>query len=181
MVQIHPYLVHDKHESLTTVVEEVGEENFDLNKTVAIALEEVMKNLGETTVGLASNQLGFIRGRVFGIYNRQRNIQIFVNPKILNRSDEKTTQVEGCLSFPGVPLKVSRSNWIDVEYQDISGKVHTGRIVGFDARVFQHELDHLNGVRFYDVVSKMRKDAFMKKYNKLWKGRAVRKSLGGRP
>ena len=59
---------------------------------------------------------------------------------------------EGCLSFPGLSVKISRASWITAEYYDESGKLHNVRMEGLTARCYQHELDHMNGVKFTTYV-----------------------------
>jgi peptide deformylase len=75
-----------------------------------------------------------------------------INPVILDRSSETVPGWEGCLSVPGVRGVVNRSQWIEVEYIDLQGKIQRQRFQDFVARIFQHELDHLQGVLFTDLV-----------------------------
>jgi peptide deformylase len=78
--------------------------------------------------------------------------QICFNPKILKMSLDKKRDIEGCLSFPGLALTVERSTSIDVEFQMPDGVVKQETFHGLTARVFLHEYDHLDGVRFIDRV-----------------------------
>jgi peptide deformylase len=108
-------------------------------------------------VGLAATQLG-IKKRFFGI-KFDNKVRIFINPKIVNYFDKMVFPVmvnegkdsedflEGCLSFPNLFGTVKRYLKIEVESND--GKE---LLEGFEAIVFQHELDHLNGVLFVDHV-----------------------------
>jgi peptide deformylase len=75
-----------------------------------------------------------------------------INPVILDRSPEMVRGWEGCLSVPGVRGVVERSQWIEVEYIDLQGKIQRQRFQDFVARIFQHELDHLQGLLFTDLV-----------------------------
>ena len=98
---------------------------------------------------------------------------IVVNPKILWSSIEKCTEYEGCLSLPGLVANdhldrlnlavhslfapVKRAAQLDVEFIDgISGQIVRGRLDGIPARIFAHELDHLDGVLFIDHVHSSR-------------------------
>jgi peptide deformylase len=97
-------------------------------------------------LGLAAPQIG-LRHRVFAM-GLDEEIVAFFNPKILEESKETILLEEGCLSFPGLFPKIRRADWVDVEYQDFNGLKHETHFNGITARVFQHELDHLNGIVF---------------------------------
>ena len=75
---------------------------------------------------------------------------VIINPRILNRSKETVNDWEGCLSLPGIRGSVPRYKKITVEFTDNVGGKHTLRLTGFQARVFQHEIDHLDGVLYID-------------------------------
>lgn len=75
-----------------------------------------------------------------------------LNPEILHYSDEKTKDWEGCLSVPSMRGLVPRHEQIDVRYYDQQGHEHNKTLTGFIARIFQHELDHLNGLTFIDQL-----------------------------
>jgi peptide deformylase len=83
---------------------------------------------------------------------------VLINPRILLRSKKTEEDWEGCLSFGGKRCargKVPRSTSITVRYTDESGKLITRKVSGFLARVFQHEIDHLNGKVFVDRMRNM--------------------------
>ncbi|MCX4193431.1 peptide deformylase [Methylophaga sp. OBS1] len=75
-----------------------------------------------------------------------------INPEILAHSDTTSKDWEGCLSLPGIRGLVPRYNWIDMSYQTRDGNTVKTRYHDFMARVFQHELDHINGYVFIDRV-----------------------------
>ena len=79
---------------------------------------------------------------------------IMINPRIISHNDEIVKGWEGCLSFPGVRGLVPRYKVITVEYLDRYGKLQQQILKDFVARIFQHELDHLNGILFIDRVDK---------------------------
>ena len=79
-----------------------------------------------------------------------------INPKILRRSSSSATDWEGCLSFPGPFGRVPRARWIDVEYVNESGEKTRERFSGLWARIFQHELDHLDGVVYTERMTDMK-------------------------
>lgn len=76
-----------------------------------------------------------------------------VNPKIVEFSDAKDVETEGCLSFPGMNGDVERSKWIKVEAQNTKGKKIKKKFKGWEARIFQHEYDHLDGTVYIDRLS----------------------------
>ncbi|MGK7873906.1 MAG: peptide deformylase [Xenococcaceae cyanobacterium] len=73
-----------------------------------------------------------------------------INPKILAHSPEMVKDWEGCLSIPGIRGLIPRYQAIEVEYTSRDGKVQRQELTDFVARIFQHELDHLNGIVFVD-------------------------------
>ena len=73
-----------------------------------------------------------------------------INPKIIAHSDEKSKDWEGCLSVPGLRGKIPRYRTIEVEYRNRDGQLQQEILTDFVARIFQHELDHLNGLVFLD-------------------------------
>ncbi len=75
-----------------------------------------------------------------------------INPVLLDRSDAEVQGWEGCLSVPNCRAQVARAQAIWVEYLDRGGAVRRSHFQGFVARIFQHELDHLNGILFVDRV-----------------------------
>lgn len=121
-------------------------------------------------IGLAANQIGLTK-RVFTMGSN--NILGFpepfaaFNPRIISSSEEQTLDEEGCLSYPGLFLKVKRPNWIVAEYQNSKGDIIEARFEGYLAKCFQHELDHLEGICFVDKVSQLKLQLAMKKLKKV--------------
>ncbi len=122
------------------------------------SLEKTLKEMIKLTktfkdpegVGLASTQVGF-DGRFFVAKNGERFLAI-INPKILFYSKKTKTYFEGCLSTPTIWGDVKRHTQIKVSFQDKSGKEFTERLSGVLAWIFQHEVDHLDGILFQDRV-----------------------------
>jgi peptide deformylase len=120
-------------------------------------------------IGLAANQIGIAK-RVFviGSYNIKGFPLPFAlfNPRLLEVSEEQILYKEGCLSYPNLWLNIKRPAVIKVEYQDSLGNTHEAAMSGMVARCFQHELDHLNGTCFVDIVSSTKLKLAMKKIRK---------------
>jgi peptide deformylase len=129
-------------------------------------IEFMLANRG---IGLAANQIGITK-RVFVMGSN--NIEGFpvpfavFNPVIKEASSDLVLDEEGCLSYPGLFLKLKRPSWIVAEYQDSEGNLKEIRADGYLAKCFQHEYDHLNGVCFVDRVSQMKLNLAMKKIRK---------------
>jgi peptide deformylase len=111
-------------------------------------------------IGLSANQVG-IPYRVFVMRGLEHNFACF-NPKLVFKSDEENLLEEGCLSFPGVNVKLKRSNTVRLRFQTPSGGIDTKTFDGLTARVVQHELDHLNGILFFNRANKYHRDKALK-------------------
>ena len=103
-------------------------------------------------VGLSANQVGrALHMTVINPTGKKEDEIVVVNPEIV-AADGKAVEEEGCLSFPGLYGKVARAMSVTVRYTDLDGNAHSIEARDFLARIFQHEIDHLNGVVF---VSKL--------------------------
>lgn len=78
---------------------------------------------------------------------------VLVNPRIVEASDARDVAEEGCLSFPDMSGDVERSKWIKVEALNLRGKRMRKKFKGWEARIFQHEYDHLDGVLYVDRLT----------------------------
>ena len=117
------------------------------------ALIEEMKEILEEAdgVGLAAPQIG-VSKQVF-VVKDGHHYYAFMNPEIVERSEETITTKEGCLSFPGLWIDVERSRKIKVEALTEDGDRMLLEAEGTGAVVFQHEIDHLFGNLFIDKLS----------------------------
>ena len=93
--------------------------------------------------------------------------RVFLNPEILQTSDERSTYEEGCLSIPDYYAEVERPATVTVRYLGLDGKQHEEEASGLLATCLQHELDHLDGVLFIDHISKLKREMVVKKFTKL--------------
>jgi len=122
-------------------------------KDVATRMKNTMNKADG--VGLAGPQVGFsLRIAVLMLdFTKGAPYTIFVrNPAIVERSDESIDSYEGCLSIPGKGGKVKRHNWIKVEYIDEMNETVVAAFDGMNAVVWQHELDHLDGILYVDKL-----------------------------
>jgi peptide deformylase len=106
-------------------------------------------------VGLSAPQLGIMtRAFVIGNPSDPDNIIGVFNPMIVDYSEETVVYEEGCVSYPGIFLKIKRPRSVRVRYRNWEGEANTIRFDGYTARVFQHEYDHLNGITFHSRASR---------------------------
>jgi peptide deformylase len=127
--------------------QEVKEVTPEIKKLIEDMIETMKKNDG---VGLAAPQVGFSK-RVI-IVETEKGPQGFINPKILKKSKETEIDWEGCLSIPGVFSKIKRWKEIEIEALDKEGKRVRIKAAGLVARIFQDEIDHLNGILIIDRI-----------------------------
>ena len=123
-------------------------------------------------IGLAAVQIGVLRRLLVIDVSKDednKNPQVFINPEVVDESDERGMYDEGCLSIPDYYAEVERPASIKVNYLDLSGKAQTIQADGLMATCLQHEIDHLNGVLFIDYLSKLKKNMVIKKFTKLAK------------
>uniref|UniRef100_A0A7S0TB91 Peptide deformylase n=1 Tax=Pseudo-nitzschia delicatissima TaxID=44447 RepID=A0A7S0TB91_9STRA len=122
-------------------------------------------------VGLAAPQIG-VNKRLM-VYNPSGDSKkwleetILVNPKITEYSDAKDEEIEGCLSFPDMQGEVVRSKWIKVEAMTPKGRKIKKKFKGWEARIFQHEYDHLDGTVYTDRLSDETKEKVQGRLNEL--------------
>jgi peptide deformylase len=98
-----------------------------------------------------------------------RDPKVFINPEILEVSEDVSLYSEGCLSVPEIYADVARPAEILVRWKDRTGAEHHQKIDGMLATCLQHEMDHLEGILFIDHLSKLKRDMALKKLSKLRK------------
>ena len=118
-------------------------------------------------LGLSANQCGVFE-RVFIVGNEEIVI-VCINPKVIKVSEDLIKDNEGCLSFPGLFLKVERASSVEVEYYDFQGKKYNTTFTGLTARCFLHELDHMNGITMDKHVKPLALKMAKDKQGKLFK------------
>ena len=133
-------------------------------------IDDMIETMHEAPgIGLAAIQIAEpIRLLVVDVAktDEPRAPQVFVNPEILWRSDERNTYEEGCLSIPEYYADVERPASVRVRALDRDGKEREVVADGLLATVLQHEIDHLDGTLFIDHISKLKRDRVIKKFQK---------------
>jgi len=142
-------------------------ENIDA-ALVALADNMIETMYSASGLGLAANQVG-VSSDLFvidvGIEKEKRDPVIIINP-VITTSDDEIMGEEGCLSIPEVFAEVKRAQRVEVKGYDLKGNELSYEAEGFLARAFQHEMDHLNGVLFWDNLSKVKRDMLQRKFKK---------------
>jgi peptide deformylase len=129
------------------------------------ALRDEVRRMGELMidalgVGLAANQVGVLHRVLVYRVHHQAPVAALINPEIEWVGKEEEILEEGCLSLPAVHVDVERPVYIRVKAQDENGDSITVEASGLEARVIQHEMDHLDGVLVLDRISRpQRKEA----------------------
>lgn len=121
---------------------------------LVLAIKETL-NRKNNGLGLAAPQVGE-SVKLFVVINEGRFF-IFIDPQIKSFSKETSVMEEGCLSFPGKFIAISRPENIKVRYLDETGKKCKIKADGLFARAIQHEMDHLNGILIIDKIKSRHK------------------------
>ncbi len=111
-------------------------------------------DLTDGGVGISAPQVGVNRNVIWvqRFDKPEEPFEVYINPKIIWRSKLIRKGIEGCLSIPEIMDDVYRNYTIEIEYLDRKGKKHTEKVEGYTAVIFQHEIDHLNGILFTDRI-----------------------------
>jgi peptide deformylase len=141
------------------------------------AIRALVEDMFETMyaapgIGLAAIQIGEATRVVtmdLAKKDDPKQPQVFINPELVTKSDEKNIHEEGCLSIPEFYEEVERPAQVTIRYLDLDGKQWEVEADGLLATCIQHEIDHLNGVLFIDHISKLKRDRVVKKFSKVAK------------
>ena len=158
-------LVDPKHPALHTRSElNPFDSDTDWEKFELEMFELMERRMG---VGLANQQIGGSIRMFVMTFASGENIGVY-NPEILETSTDTVGMEEGCLTFPLLYFIVTRPAKVKVRFQTNDQQVVEDWLEGRDARCFQHELDHLNGITYLQYASDMKLKRAMKKREKTW-------------
>jgi peptide deformylase len=147
-------------------------------------LQDIVKNMWQTMyvasgVGIAAPQVG-LSLRIFVVdtiqlkdkksSNFEGVKKVFINPTILEESGEEWKYEEGCLSIPGIREDIFRKSDIKIHYFDENFNEFTETFNDINARVIQHEFDHIEGILFTDKLNLLKKKLILPKLNKISRG-----------
>tara|TARA_Y100000996_G_scaffold305478_1_gene242506 strand:+ start:1583 stop:2095 length:513 start_codon:yes stop_codon:yes gene_type:complete len=151
----------------TKEVESVNACELDISKKMI----DIM--LAAPGVGLAANQIGIEKSIItinFHDEQKKKNkIYTLFNPVITKYSKEKVLMEEGCLSIPKQFADIERPESIELKYRDEKNNIIVENKKGYEARILQHEIDHLSGKLFIDYLSSLKRNLILKKIMKLKK------------
>lgn len=126
------------------ILRQISKEVTELDPKILKDMKDTMKK--HNGIGISAIQIG----EPIRVFLAGNPPQVFINPVILERSGYTKVDWEGCLSCPGAHVRVRRSHSIKLKYTNEEGTVVKRKFKGFDARVIQHEFDHLNGFLITD-------------------------------
>ncbi|MFH0837955.1 MAG: peptide deformylase [Patescibacteria group bacterium] len=134
------------------ILRKVSPKQGKITKKTLKLLKDMEESMIATNgVGIAAPQVG-VNTRIAHITINKKQVFPIINPEILEMSEEFEEDTEGCLSLPGLWGPVSRAKELTLRFTDLAGKERVMKFNGFEARVVQHEVDHLNGILFIDHV-----------------------------
>ncbi len=126
------------------VLNQVTTEIENIDGRIAALAQTMIETMNEAPgVGLAANQVG-VQKRLF-VYDKGEGPHVVVNPRILE-TDGEWTYEEGCLSVPGLSWEITRANSVHLVGFDLDGNEIDRQVDEYEGRIFQHEMDHLDGV-----------------------------------
>jgi peptide deformylase len=139
--------------------------NFDAPQInipyLSLSLMESLKHY--QGLGLSANQVGLPLRACAVDMIEENKILCLINPVIVEKAEKPSRYKEGCLSFPGLFLEIGRPEWVTVEFNAGNGEKMTKKFEGIYATCVQHELDHLDGICYTDLVSPIKLDIAKRK------------------
>ena len=158
-------LIKYPNEILEREVKDVDLENpgFD---PVELKKEMVEFMIANNGIGLSANQIG-LDAKVFVMGDSLENSTMCINPTVLQYTSDTQDDIEGCLSFPNVFVKIKRPKEILARYWNEKLEECTVKIEGYSAKCYLHEMDHLMGITFKDRASTLKWNMATKKAKKL--------------
>ena len=159
MVEYTIYKLVDCYDPILRKPTKPVEFGVDNATFMAFSLAETLSKIGG--LGLSANQVG-VPYRLCAI-NTGTHIWVMINPIITYKSEDVSDFKEGCLSFPGLYLKIKRPSKIKVRFNAIGGEEVEQEFDGLTATVIQHEIDHLDGICYTDLVSPITLDIAKRK------------------
>jgi len=161
----HPILLKKAKPVADILAKEVRKIVFDMTETM----------LDAKGIGLAAPQVHINKQIViFRTFEQDKdekevNVTVLINPKIIKISDKTDNAWEGCLSIPGMLGLVKRFSEIKYEGYDIQGNLIQKKVNGFNARVVQHEFDHLLGILYISRLADPKAFGFVDEIEEFWK------------
>jgi peptide deformylase len=144
-----------------------------VDKSIRALVDDMFETMYDAPgIGLAAIQIGVPKRVVtmdLAKKDEPKAPQVFINPEVTWKSDEKAVYEEGCLSIPEYYEEVERPTAVKVKFLDLEGRLQEVEAKGLLATCLQHEIDHINGILFIDYISKLKRDMVLKKFKKAQK------------
>ncbi len=144
------------------VLHQKGEQIETFDEDLRVLVEDMIETMRDAPgVGLAAPQIGLSKRLIVVEFGDEQDddipkqLYVMANPEIVEQSRDKVAGIEGCLSLPGLIGEVDRARIVTVRGQDQNGKKVKIRAQGWLARIFQHEIDHINGILYTDRTEKI--------------------------
>lgn len=150
-------VLHNPNPELRVVSQPVADADILLPKTQQLIDSLIATMADENGVGIAAPQVG-VHQRII-IVETAHGVEAFINPEIISRSVRMVSSIEGCLSVPGVSGEVKRHSSVKVTAKNRRGESLTLKANGLLSIIFQHEINHLDGILFIDCATKLFNDA----------------------
>ena len=160
-------LIKYPNEILEREVKDVDLENLEFDP-VELKKEMVEFMIANNGIGLSANQIG-LDAKVFVMGDSVENSTMCINPTVLQYTSDTQDDIEGCLSFPNIFVKIKRPKEILARYWNENLEECTVKIEGYSAKCYLHEMEHLLGITMKDRASKLKWDMATKKARKMEK------------
>jgi len=161
------FVPNQKLREKSLIIKKITQSEIDISSKMITIMNEV------NGVGLAANQIGILKKIItVNIKDDENDIgktYTLFNPIIKSYSKHKIIMEEGCLSLPKQYAEIERPSSIQIEYTNEDNEIIVEDKKGFEARVLQHEIDHLSGKLFVDYLSSLKRNMIIKRVQKLKK------------
>tara|TARA_Y100001970_G_scaffold220275_1_gene270459 strand:- start:253 stop:765 length:513 start_codon:yes stop_codon:yes gene_type:complete len=158
---------HPKLRQKSDIIKNISKKELEISNKMI----EILKNVNG--VGLAANQIGVLKQIIAVKIKKHKDdnekIYVLFNPKIKSFSKETVIMEEGCLSIPEHFAEIARPESIEIEYTNEKNEIISEKKEGYEARILQHEIDHLAGKLFFDYLSSLKRNKIIKRIQKLKK------------
>lgn len=153
---------------LKTQSTEINSINLDLAHLIQ-RMHATVTSENSKGVGIAAPQVGINRQVILvqRVDKEDKPFEFYINPRIIWQSEILREGDEGCLSIPDVYKSVKRSLVITIEFQNLENEIFSETLEGFVAVIFQHEIDHLNGILFTDRIESQFQSQFIEASDKM--------------
>lgn len=155
-------IIYFPNKILRQASQEIAVINEDIKQLAQDMIETMQANNG---VGLAAIQIA-VPLCIFVMQEEDQEPIIAINPQIIHRSKELASYKEGCLSIPEIYEEIQRPAQINLKFYNLQNEIEEIGLNGLLATCAQHELDHLNGILFFDHLSKIKRDRLINKFYK---------------